>query len=142
MKKKISVGSALLMCGSLFLLNGCVSATPQPHPEVQLDSDPLSGGLSSADIRTVATQMTPAILATPEISSAGDLAKIKISGFRNNTRFFIDNKLFMKRLTMELNRYGRGKVRFINDDAKVAIDRAKVLKDRQSAMVMDSLAVE
>ena len=139
MKKKLFVGSVLLMCGSLLLLNGCVAPDPQPTPELQLDSDPLSGGISSADIRTVATQMTPAILATPEIGGAGDLARIKISGFRNNTRFFIDNKLFMKRLTMELNRYGRGRVRFINDDTKVAVDRVKVLKDRQSAKVMESL---
>ncbi len=140
MKKKLFVGSALLMCGSLLVLTGCATPAPQkPTPEIPLDKDPFGGGISSSDVRTVASKMTPSILAAPEISQAGELVRIKISDFRNNTRFFIDNKMFMKRLTLELNRYGRGQVRFINNNARVAIDRAKVLKDRESEIVMGSL---
>ncbi|MBE6403292.1 MAG: hypothetical protein E7039_06175 [Lentisphaerae bacterium] len=140
MKKNFCLGAAVLFGCSVCFLSGCVSAPPpKPSPEIDLDANPLKGGISSADIRTVASQMCPSILAVPEISGTPDLVRIKIAGFTNKSRFFINSDLFMKRLTAELNRYGRNKVRFLNNNARVQANRHAVLKDRQSEMIMTNL---
>ena len=139
MKKSIFLGSAVLMGCTAALMSGCAAPQVSNTNEISPDSDPLQGGLSSADIRTVASQMCPSILAVPEISGSPDLVRIKIAGFSNKSRFFINNDIFMKRLTVELNRYGRSKVRFLNNDANVQANRYAVLKDRQSEIIQQNL---
>ena len=139
MKKCLFLGIAMLIGCSVALLSGCAVPQVTTTNEISPDSDPLQGGLSSADIRTVASQMCPAILAVPEISDSPELVRIKLAGFSNKSRFFIQNDIFMKRLTVELNRYGRNKVRFLNNDAKVQANRYAVLKDRQSEIIQQNL---
>lgn len=129
---------AALAAGGCFL-SGCVSAPVSTSTQVSPDDDPLNGGISSADVRTVATQMCPAILALPEVSGAGGVVRIKVSDFTNNSRFFIDRNLFMKRLRLELNRNAGGKVRFLNNDEAVQKERVEVLSERQQEEVRQSL---
>lgn len=129
---------AALAAGGCFL-SGCVSAPVSTSTQVSPDDDPLNGGISSADVRTVATQMCPAILALPEISGAGSVVRIKVSDFTNSSRFFIDRNLFMKRLRLELNRNAGGKVRFLNSDEAVQKERVEVLSERQEEEVRQSL---
>ncbi|MBR7127482.1 MAG: hypothetical protein IKD09_02730 [Lentisphaeria bacterium] len=130
---------AFLGVGVLTFLYGCVAPEVTTSNQISPDADPLQGGISSADIRSVASQMAPSILALPEIAEASDLTRIKIADFKNNSRFFIDSNLFMKRLVLELNRHGKGQVRFLNNNEKIQKTRIAALKDRQAAQLQENL---
>jgi hypothetical protein len=45
----------------------------------------------------------------------------------------------MKRLSVELNRYGRGQVRFLSANERVSAGRAEVLRERQSAYFQEQI---
>lgn len=139
MKRKNTLFAALLICGSIVFLNGCATPEVSNTNEISPDTDPLQGGISSQDVRTVASKMCPAILSVPEIAEAPGITRIKIAGFKNSSRFFIDRNLFMKRLSVELNRYGRGKIRFLSNNERVMASRVAVLKDRQEARIEQKL---
>lgn len=119
-----------LAVGAL-LIGGCVSGDTSKSRRLDLDDESLDGGISSADIRTVASRMAPEILSTPEIANGEYPVRIKIADVKNTSRFFIDRDLFAKRLRVELNRYGKGQVRFLDKNEKNQTARKQVLKDRQ-----------
>lgn len=111
-----------ILLTALMVAAGC--ATPGPtqlsHARVLApdQEDNLGGSfIESADIRTVASQMCPAILAVPEITSMGGTTQIAIHPIRNSTRYVFDKDIFMKLLRIELNRYSGGMVRFIDPRA-------------------------
>ncbi len=131
----LAAGFALGIVG----LSGCVSAPVSTSVQVSPDDDPLNGGISSADVRTVATEMGPAILTVPEIAGTNGAAKIKVADFKNSSRFLIDRAVFMNRLRLELNRNGGGKVRFLSNNEKVQAERSQVLEDRQEKEVREYL---
>ena len=128
-----------LACCFMLFLNGCVHPHVSNTNEISPDEEPLQSGITSGDVRTVASQMCPAILAVPEIAESADVTRIKIADFKNSSRFFIDCNLFMKRLSVELNRHSRGRVRFLSNNEKVQASRVAVLKDRQSAQIQQNL---
>ena len=132
--KSFYTGVTALMCG-IAMLSGCTAPQVSNSNRIPVDSDPLQGGLSTEDVRTVASQMTPSILALPQINNAQGTTVIKVADFKNSSRFFIDRNLFMKRLMIELNRYGQGKVSFLSNNHKVQISRVAVLKDRQQKQI-------
>lgn len=139
MKKSISqtvIGAAL---SSIVLFAGCTTPTVSNSNEISPDYDPLEKGISSQDVRTVASTMAPAILGIQEIAESQTPVVIKVADFKNSSRFFIDKDLFMKRLMVELNRFGHGKVRFLSNNAKVQSGRAAVLKDRQAKQIEEAL---
>ena len=113
------------------LLAGCVSGDLSNSRRVDLDDESVDGGISSADIRTVASKMCPAVLAVPEVAEAQPPVRIKMSDVKNKSRFFIDGDMFLKKLRIELNSYGRGQVRFLDKNEKNQTARVQVLKDRQ-----------
>lgn len=116
------------------------SATPEGSKDDYISPDvPVGGGLTSRDVRTVAHQMAPSILAVQEIAKSDTVKRVKISEFKNSSRFFFSHEMFLKRLTVELNRYGRNKLRFINDRKVVAEDREKILLANQSRQVQKSI---
>ena len=119
-----------LAAGGL-LVAGCVSGDLSTSKRVDPDDERFDGGISSADIRTVASKMCPAILSTPEVADMPAPVRIKIANVKNTSRFFIDGDLFAKKLRAELNKFGAGQVRFLDKNEKTQIDRVKVLKDRQ-----------
>lgn len=127
MKKLVMTSLAI---GAVFLA-GCVSGDLSGSKRVDLDDESVDGGISSADIRTVAAKMCPAILSAPEVADAQPPVRIKMSDVKNTSRFFIDRELFMKKLRIELNKYGNGQVRFLDKNEKTQTARAEVLKDRQ-----------
>ncbi|MBR5592413.1 MAG: hypothetical protein IKW38_07860 [Kiritimatiellae bacterium] len=135
MKKMWYVALGVISC----VMAGCVSPEISSSTRVDLDDERVDGALSSADIRTVASQMCPAILSLPEVVDAPSAPRIKIAGMKNSSRFFIDNDLFMKRLSVELNRYGRGQVRFLSANERVSAGRAEVLRERQSAYFQEQI---
>ena len=99
-----------LASGAL-LVAGCVSGDLSTSKRVDLDDEKFDGGISSADIRTVASKMCPAILSTPEVADMQAPVRIKIANVKNSSRFFIDGDLFAKRLRVELNKFGAGQDR-------------------------------
>ncbi len=113
------------------IFTGCVSGDLSNSRQVHPDNDAVDGGISSVDIRTVASKMCPAILSVPDIADAQPPVRIKIANVKNTSRFFIDGDLFAKKLRVELNRYGNGQVRFLDKNEKTQADRVSVLKDRQ-----------
>ena len=140
-KMKKSIWRSALLCTAVgvFAAGGCVGPEPGTTTQLPVDSGEF-GGISSVDIITVAKQMTPSVLAVPEITDAEEKpVRIKIADMENTSRFFIDRNLFTKRLAIELNKYGRGKIRFLNNNEKATRTRVAVLKERQSAMIQRSL---
>ncbi len=125
---------------ALALLGGCHTANVTESVQVHPDDDPLGGAINSADIRTVASQMTPAILALPEIADKEGPVRIAVADFKNNSRFIIDRNIFMKRLQLELNRTANGKVRFFSQSANVQKVRVESLTERQEDLVRAKLA--
>jgi hypothetical protein len=103
-----------------------------------VDEDPLGGGISSSDVRTMANQMTPTLLGLPEIGGSPDVVRIAISPMKNSSRFIIDMGIFMKRLRLELNRYSQGKVRFFSQ-GNAQVTRKSILDDRNEAAIGASL---
>jgi len=89
--------------------------------------------LESSDIRTIAQQMTSAILSTAEVSSKGEAARIALAPVRNNTRFLIDSQIFLKRLRIELNRVSEGRVRFFMQDNAQEVRREVLLEQDETA---------
>ncbi len=129
MKKNHLLAAGLIFCA---VLGGCVNPPPQPPPEGgRVDVDSIEYGISSQDVRNVATQMCPGVLSVPEICNAEETPLVAISDFTNRSRLQFDRNIFMKRLIADLNRYSKGKVRFINNNVKVNYDRAKWMKQRQ-----------
>jgi len=96
--------------------------------------------LESSDIRTIAQQMTAAILSTPEVSSNTDVSRIALASVRNNTRFLIDSDIFLRRLRIELNRVSQGRVRFFMQDNAQEV-RREVLLERDE-VEWDAIADE
>lgn len=132
MKIVIPLGAVAILAG----VSGCVSAhVSQPPVEIHPDSEPLNTGIQSADVRTLATKLCPELLATPAIAEAAGPVVVKVAPFKNTSRFFIDSSLFMKRLRLELNQYGGGRIRFQTDNERVVKASAQVLRKRQEEKV-------
>lgn len=100
--------------------------------ELPPDGDDGVGGsfIESRDIRSIAVQMTPAILSVPEIEEAGHGVGIAIAPFRNSSRYAIDNNIFMQRLRIELSKVADGRVRFFSQHSGQA-ERMEILAARQ-----------
>ncbi len=139
MKKFSKKNLLFAACGSAIILSGCASPAVAPRPDFDPDDEVIVSGITTRDIRTVATQMAPSLLAVPEIANGDGSKRVKISEFKNSSRFFVDRSLFIKRLSVELNRHGNGKVRFLNNNAQVIQDRMDAMKDRQSAQILKNL---
>lgn len=131
----------VLACGVIaVVLGGCASPRIEPQNNaIPVDRDVIDCGISSEDIRSVASKMAPAILALPEIQTADSAVMIKIADFKNESRFFIDRNLFAKRLRLELNRFGHGKVRFLSNNEKTSAARREILQDRQEKQLQKKL---
>jgi len=123
--------SALVVAVSL--LAGCTPGYTQPtHTRVLApDQEDNMGGsfIESSDIRTVASKMCPEILSVPEIAGSAGITRIAIHPVRNSTRHVFDKNIFAKRLRIELNRYGGGRVRFIDPNAAGATT-ARIMRER------------
>ena len=132
MKVLLLLGATVVLLG----LSGCVSPQVSQAPvEISPDVEPLQSGISSADVRTFASKLCPELLATPVVSEAASPVVIKIEPFINTSRFFIDSKLFTSRLSVELNKYGAGRIRIQTDNARVIKTSAHIMRKRQEQKV-------
>jgi len=141
-KKKMKVLKLNWRCAIVALLGvtGCVSPqVTKPTVEIHPDVEPLNTGIQSADVRTLASKLCPELLATPAISEATGPVVVKVAQFKNTSRFFIDSSLFMKRLRLELNQFGGGRIRFQSDNERVVKASRQVLRKRQEEKVRSYL---
>ncbi len=129
----------MLTAAVVLFAAGCASPRVMPSTEVDPDSDPLGGAITSGDVRTVASKMCPAILAVPEVAKCPPPTRILIADFKNNSRFLIDKDIFANRLRTELNTFGAGRVRFLSKSATVQNERGKILTLRQQDIVRQDL---
>lgn len=125
-----------LVAATLGGVVGCVSPqVTQPPVEIHPDTEPLNTGIQSADVRTLASKLCPELLATPAIAEAAGPVVVKVASFKNTSRFFIDSSLFMKRLRLELNQFGGGRIRFQSENERVAKVSTQILRQRQEEKV-------
>lgn len=128
MKTRISL---LTLIGFCLCFLGCATATYTTTNRIDVDDESNDGGgITSADVRLVATSMCPEILALPEVIDSDETIRIKVADVKNSSRFFIDRNLFTKRLCVELNRHGDGAIRFINSTSTTQTARKSVHSDR------------
>lgn len=128
------------LVGGTVLLAGCQSPDPRPVGwEKYLDINPFGSAITTSDIRDVATKMSPSILAVPEIADSKTIKRVQVSEFKNNTRFTIDRTLFVNRLTAELSRYGRSRLRCVSTNARAGEDAEKILRANQSNQIQKRL---
>lgn len=127
-----------LLAAVLFLA-GCAAPQVSRSVEVHPDDDPMGAAITSGDVRTIAANMGPQILALPEIAHRDGAVRIAVADFRNNSRFPIDRNIFMQRLRQDLNRYGAGRVRFMSQNPNVQNVRRGMLVNRQEEAVRESL---
>lgn len=134
-KRLMGLGAAAVLALGLA---GCSSPNVSTHGIVDADQEVVAGGISSGDIRTVAGQMGPTLLGLPEIAGAEGPTRIAMSPMKNSSRFIVDMDLFMKKLRLELNRYGQGQVRFFSQNNAQGT-RSTVLKNRVEEQVQQQL---
>lgn len=114
--------------------SGC--ATPRVSkqtPIIDLDEQDSMLGIGSPEIRRVAGELMPEILALPEIADADGPARIVLSRVSNRTSHPMDMNIFARKMRAELMKNGEGKVRFIADqrgNANINETRGTVLKQR------------
>ncbi|MEN8149806.1 MAG: hypothetical protein ABFS86_08280 [Planctomycetota bacterium] len=134
--KALHASAIILM---LLLLAACASPEPTTAGNMDPDREHLGGGITSNDVRTMASRMAPKILALPEIAGSEDVTRIAIAPFRNSTRFVIDKEIFMKRLRVTLSEYGAGQVRFFSQ-GMAQTTRREILDDRLDEEIDESMA--
>ena len=132
---------------------GCASDDISMSRRVDVDDESFDGGISSADMRTVASRMCPSVLSAPGVVSRQPPVRIKMGSVRNTSRFFIDGDMFARMLRMELNKFGAGRIRFlakaektsagdeIESDALVLMCEISSLSQALNGMQSDFLVV-
>ncbi len=146
MKKKLLRANLALLGTAFVWVCGCATPSQSVSRTEIVSNDSIrdeSSGIGSYEIRTVASQMAPKILALPEIAHADEAMRIAIAPMRNNSSYPMDMNVFMTRLRSELGQYGGGKVRFFAQGKEAQGQRGAVLKEKteeQREQVIDAVA--
>lgn len=136
MHKNILKSTIAVLAFATFIggFSGC--STPRVSkrsPIVDLDEQDSMRGIGSPEIRRVAGDLMPEILALPEIADAEGPVRIVLSRVANRTSHPMDMNIFARKMRAELQRNAEGKVRFIADqrgNANINETRGAVLKQR------------
>lgn len=123
------------LAGVAFCFTGCASKgvrNPSGVPVTQMRPDErgfVAGtGIESQDLLAVSDKMARSILDTPQIRNARDIPRVVLEPVRNDTRFRIDQDIFLTRISTELGTRARGKVIFLARDRMNALERERDLK--------------
>jgi len=111
---KTTCVAKMALVGVLVLSVGCIGKTRRVSPD---DSPADRWGdteTASQDVRTVADQMSRAILQLPQIQSAQTPPKIAFLEVKNNTAQYIDKELFLNKIRTQLMKNAAGKVIFLD----------------------------
>ena len=128
-------GQAFAVTAGALMIGGCVTPDPDSAPEINISANPIRAGVDSGDADAFAAKIMPGILACEAIASAPGPVVVKVADFKNTSRFFFDSSVFMKKLRLALNRYGRGQIRFLNNNDRVQGARVGVIRERQEEQV-------
>lgn len=120
---------------SVTIFTGCASTgvkNPSGVPVTEMRPDErgfVTGtGIESQDIVTVADKMARGILGTPEIANAQGVPRVILEPVKNDTRFRINERIFLEEIMALLNEKSGGKVRFLARDRMAALERERDLK--------------
>ena len=119
MKRAYRVGAVRVSATLILVLAAVGCSTPQLSyrtPIVDLDQQDSLTGLGSPEIRQVAGELMPRILALPEIADAEEPVRIALARVRNSTSHPMDMDIFGRKMRAELMRNANGQVRFYADD--------------------------
>ena len=103
----------------LVYITGCASGVSNPSgvPVTEMQSDErgfVTGtGIESQDLVSVTDKMARSLVNTPEINDFSGMPRIVLDPVINNTRFPIQQGIFLTRIRTLLNSRTRGKMRFL-----------------------------
>ena len=103
----------------LVYITGCASGVSNPSgvPVTEMQSDErgfVTGtGIESQDLVSVTDKMARSLVNTPEINDFLGMPRIVLDPVINNTRFPIQQGIFLTRIRSLLNSRTRGKMRFL-----------------------------
>lgn len=117
------------------LLAGCASSgvkNPSGVPVTHMNADEqgfVAGtGIESQDIVSVADKMARDLLKVPEIANAPTVPRVILDPVRNNTRFRINEQIFLEEIMANLNEKAAGKVRFLARERMAALEQEREMK--------------
>ncbi|MHC1765768.1 MAG: penicillin-binding protein activator LpoB [Verrucomicrobiia bacterium] len=131
------------LCAAASLLAGCASTgvrNPSGIPTTEMRADEkgfvVGTGIESQDLVTVADKMARGILGVPQVANARGVPRIVTLPVKNDTRFTINNELFLREIRAMLNERAAGKVIFLARDRMADLERERQMK--QSGAVTSS----
>lgn len=132
---------ALLVAATV--LSGCANQgvrNPSGVPVTQMGADErgfVAGtGVESQDLVAVTDRMARSILGIPEIARAASAPRVVLEPVNNETRFPINQDIFLTRIRTRLNSQAAGQVRFLARENMAALEREQRLK--QEGLVTSS----
>ena len=118
----------------LVYITGCASGVSNPSgvPVTEMQSDErgfVTGtGIESQDLVSVTDKMARSLVNTPEINDFPNMPRIVLDPVINNTRFPIQQGIFLTRIRTLLNSRTRGKMRFLARERMDALRAEREMK--------------
>ncbi|HAO65721.1 MAG TPA: penicillin-binding protein activator LpoB [Verrucomicrobiales bacterium] len=118
----------------LVYITGCASGVSNPSgvPVTEMQSDErgfVTGtGIESQDLVSVTDKMARSLVNTPEINDFSGMPRIVLDPVINNTRFPIQQGIFLTRIRTLLNSRTRGKMRFLARERMDALRAEREMK--------------
>ena len=118
----------------LVYITGCASGVSNPSgiPVTEMQSDErgfVTGtGIESQDLVSVTDKMARSLVNTPEINDFSGMPRIVLDPVINNTRFPIQQGIFLTRIRSLLNSRTRGKMRFLARERMDALRTEREMK--------------
>ena len=118
----------------LVYITGCASGVSNPSgvPVTEMQSDErgfVTGtGIESQDLVSVTDKMARSLVNTPEINDFLGMPRIVLDPVINNTRFPIQQGIFLTRIRTLLNSRTRGKMRFLARERMDALRAEREMK--------------
>jgi PBP1b-binding outer membrane lipoprotein LpoB len=116
----------------LVFISACTSGVRNPSgvPVTEMQADErgfVAGtGIESQDLVSVTDKMARSLVDTPEINNFPGVPRIALDPVINNTRFPIQQDIFLTRIRSQLNSRTRGKMRFL---ARERMDALRAERD-------------
>jgi PBP1b-binding outer membrane lipoprotein LpoB len=118
----------------LVYITGCASGVSNPSgvPVTEMQPDErgfVTGtGIESQDLVSVTDKMARSLVNTPEINDFSGMPRIVLDPVINNTRFPIQQGIFLTRIRTLLNSRTRGKMRFLARERMDALRAEREMK--------------
>ena len=133
MMTRIAFKTAVFLALLVFI-SGCASGVRNPSgvPVTEMQADErgfVAGtGIESQDLVSVTDKMARSLVDTPEINNFPGMPRIVLDPVINNTRFPIQQDIFLTRIRTLLNSRTRGKMRFLARERMDALQAERDMK--------------